>query len=222
MMKNLKRLSLLNIHDLSFALTSAALPFALIHLITALVMVIVRPDESIMIAGMLFPFTVGLAAMSLTSNSLQVHFLYAVKFGSTRKAALTLTLSHAAILTVCTAALCGALAAFERTCAMPIWRFLSGNPQLSVDDFGFVWWSIPLGAVIGYLVGLIYGALLLKFAGKALWMFMLAWVGVLTMFQNLPWKTHEVTNVLIPAAAAAGIAASVWAVCTIRKIDIKN
>lgn len=212
--KKLKQLLQLNLDDLPIALGMVSLPWLLIHLVTGVVMVGIHPDESIMIAGTLLPIAVGLAACTVTMGNTQITFVQAVKFGSTRKTALALTLAQTAIETLEATALGLFLLFLERVGSMPFWRFLSGNPELLVDDFGFVWWSIPLGAVIGFAVGLLYGAALLRFGTKALRGFLVVWFGGLAGVQLLPWKTHEVTNVLFPVLALLGILGAVWSVWT--------
>lgn len=214
MWKKFTALFALNRDDLWIALGMSGLPFLLVHLVTAGVMVLVRPDESIFVGGMLLPFSVGIAAFSVTAGNVQVTFSQAVRFSATRKHALVLTLGLAGSLTALSAALGCLLIAFERGPAMDLWRVLSRNPELLVDDFGFVWWAIPLGAVVGFTVGLLYGAALLRFGGLAVAGFMIIWFGGIAGVQLLPWKTHEVTNILLPALVLLGVLGVVWSVWT--------
>ena len=220
MWNKLKHLLLLNKDDLPVSLGFVAGPWLLIHLVTAAVMLIIRPDESILIAGVLLPITVGLAAFTVTSGNAMITFSYAVKFSSTRKTALTLTLAQTGAETLVATLLGCLLLILERTIAMPFWRFLSSNPALLVDDFGFVWWAIPVGAVVGYLIGLVYGTCVLRFGGKAIWMFFLLWMGFLVIFQHLPWKTHEVTNILIPVLIVLLLLSAVWSVWSLLRLSI--
>lgn len=219
MWKKLKALLALNLADLSVALAFVAGPWLLVHLVTCVVMLVVRPDESIMISGMMLPFTVGFAAFAVTTGNTMLTFSHAVKFSSTRKTALTLTLCQTAIETLFGAVLGGLLLVLERTCSMPVWRFLSGNPALLVDDFGFVWWAVPLGALVGYLIGLWYGATILKLGSKGYWVFLCIWLGGMTVFQLLPWKTHEVTNILIPVSVVIAVLAAAWSVWTLLRFS---
>lgn len=218
--KKLKQLLQLNLDDLPIALGMVSLPWLLIHLVTGVVMVGMHPDESIMIAGTLLPIAVGLAAYTVTMGNTQITFVQAVKFGSTRKTALALTLAQTAIETLEATALGLFLLFLERVGSMPFWRFLSGNPELLVDDFGFVWWAIPAGAAVGYIIGLWYGATVLRFGPKAYWAFMIVWVGGLAVFQSLPWKTHEVTNILIPVLVVLAALATAWSVRSLLRISI--
>ena len=64
MWNKLKALLALNLEDIPVALGFVVAPWLLIHLVTCVVMLIVRPDESIMISGMMLPFTVGLACFA--------------------------------------------------------------------------------------------------------------------------------------------------------------
>ena len=210
MWKQIKGLLSLNKDDLWIALGMACGPFFLVHLVTNLVMVGIHPRETIMIGGMVLPFSAGLAAFTVTAGNCQISFSQAVRFGCTRSRARKLVLAIAGILTVISTAAAFLLLVFERLCAMPLWRFLSGRPDLLLDDFGFVWWGVPLGAAIGFLLGLLYAALLLRFGTKGITAWLILWFGGLAMIQVLPWKTHEVTNVLFPALGIAAVLAVIW------------
>ena len=210
MWKQIKGLLSLNKDDLWIALGMACGPFFLVHLVTNLVMVGIHPRETIMIGGMVLPFSAGLAAFTVTAGNCQISFSQAVRFGCTRSRARKLVLAMAGILTVISTAAAFLLLVFERLCAMPLWRFLSGRPDLLLDDFGFFWWGVPLGAAIGFLLGLLYAALLLRFGTKGITAWLILWFGGLAMIQVLPWKTHEVTNVLFPALGIAAVLAVIW------------
>ena len=210
MMKQIKSLLLLNKEDLWIALGMACGPFFLVHLVTNLVMVGIHPRETIMIGGMVLPFSAGLAAFTVTAGNCQISFSQAVRFGCTRSRARKLVLAMAGILTVISTAAAFLLLVFERLCAMPLWRFLSGRPDQLLDDFGFVWWGVPLGSAIGFQLGLLYAALLLRFGAKGITAWLILWFGGLAMIQVLPWKTHEVTNVLFPALGIAAVLAVIW------------
>ena len=218
--QKLKKLLALNADDLPVALGFVAGPWLLIHLVTCAVMLIVRPDESIMISGMLLPFAVGIAAFTVTSGNTQITFLQAVKFSSTRKTALKLTLLQTLLESALALVLGVALLAFERNLAMPMWRILSGNMGLLVDDFGYVWWAVPAGTAVGYLVGLWYGTLVLRYSKKGFWLFYFLCIGSPAALQLLPWKTHEVTNILIPVLIAALILSAVWSVWALLRLSI--
>jgi len=220
MWKKLKALLALNLDDIPVALGFVAAPWLLIHLVTCVVMAAVRPDESIMISGMLLPITVGIACFAVTSGNTMVTFSTAVKMSTTRRTALKLTLCQTAIEAVQALALGLFLLFLERFGSMPVWRFLSGNEGLLVDDFGIVWWALPAGALVGYLIGLWYGALVLRYSRKGFWVFYFLCIGSPAAMQLLPWKTHEVTNILIPALVAALILSAVWSVWALLRLSI--
>lgn len=218
--KKLKALLALNLEDIPVALGFVAGPWLLIHLVTCVVMLVVRPDESIMISGMLLPITVGLACFAVTSGNTMLTFSHAVKMSTTRKTALKLVLCQTAIESLQALALGAFLLFLERFASMPVWRFLSGNPELLVDDFGFVWWAIPAGFAAGYLIGLWYGTLVLRYSRKGFWLFYFLCIGSPAAMQLLPWKTHEVTNILIPALIAALIVSAVWSIWALLRLSI--
>ena len=218
----LKQLLLLNRSDLLYAAGTPALPFALIHLITMGVMYFIHPDESILISGVLLPICVGIAAFAVTAGNVQVNFAHAVRCSVTRKRALALTVGLTGLESLFALAVGAVLMAYERCLAMDVWRFLSGDPGLLVDDFGFVWWALPLGWLAGYLLGFLYGALILRFGSKATWLPALFWFGCVFGMQLLPWKTHEVTNVLFPALALGAALSAAWAVRSMLRLSISK
>ena len=122
MWNKLKALLALNLEDIPVALGFVVAPWLLIHLVTCVVMLIVRPDESIMISGMMLPFTVGLACFAVTSGNTMTTFTNAVKFSATRKTALKLTLCQTAIESAQAMALGMFLLFLERVGSMPFWR----------------------------------------------------------------------------------------------------
>lgn len=220
MWKKIKALLALNKSDLLIALGLTAAPWLIIHLITSGVMLIVRPYESIFVSGMLLPLSVGIAAFTVTAGNAQMTFSQAVRFSCSRKRALPMVLAMAGLMSFLSMAVGSLLLALERTCSMPVWRVLSGNTGLLVDDFGFVWWGIPLGTVIGFALGLIYAVLLLRFGNKGVTAWMILWFGGMAAFQALPWRTHEVTNVLIPVLAVLLVLSVVWSVRSMLKLSI--
>lgn len=212
MWKQIKGLLAINKSDLLIALGMTCLPWLLVHLVTAGVMLILRPDESILIGGMVLPFSVGIAAYTVTAGNAQITFTQAIQFSCSRKRAMPLALGMAGLMTALAVAVGSLLLALERLCAMPVWRLLSGDPKLLVDDFDFVWWGIPLGAAVGFALGLFYAALLLRFGSKGVYAYLVLWFGGLIGFQALPWRTYEVTNVLFPALGALAVLAVAWSV----------
>lgn len=193
------------------ALFITAFPFLLIHLITAGVMVILRPDESIYIGCMILSLSVGFSAFMAGSGNILTLFPLAVRLGSSRKMALSLTLSMTALQTLTCLAGAYLLLLFERCSALPLWQWLSRNPGLLVDDFGLVWWGPLLGWGAGFLLGLCYAAGLLRFGSKAQWGTLTLWLVLCALFPRLPWKTHEVTDILFPVLTvllALGVLAS--------------
>jgi len=218
--KKLTCLLKLNASDLRPVLGMVALPWLLVHVVTAGVMLLVRPDESIFISGILLPICVGVAVFMATSGNTMVTFSQAVKFSATRKTALKLTLLQTLLESALALALGLALLAFERNLAMPLWRVLSGNMGLLVDDFGYVWWAIPAGFAAGYLIGLWYGTLVLRYSRKGFWLFYFLCIGSPAAMQLLPWKTHEVTNILIPVLIAALILSAVWSIWALLRLSI--
>lgn len=220
MWKELKSLSAVNGSDWAVVLAGPAAVFLLLQLIIDGVMLAIKPDESILISCILMAMVTGVCCYIISHGNFLITFPQLVRYGVTRKRAFALVGGMTGLMALSSAVLSSLLILFERTFAMHIWRFLSGNPALLVDDFGYIWWAVPLGALGGWLIGLIGAAIVLRFGSKGQLAGVLLYFGGLFGFQMLPWKTHEVTNVLIPALVVFAIAATVWAVWTLLRLRI--
>ena len=220
MWKEIKALAEVNYTDWLVVFGGPAAVFLLVQLIIDGVMLAVKPDESVLISCVLLSMVTGVCCYIISHGNFLLNFPHLVRFGVTRKRAFALVGGMTGLMTLGSALFSSGLLLFERVFAMHIWRFLSGNPALLVDDFGYVWWGVPLGALAGWVIGLFAAALVLRFGGKGQLMGALLYFGGLFGFQALPWKTHTVVDVLIPALVVFAIAAAVWAVWTLLRLRI--
>lgn len=220
MWNEIKAFSKVNYTDWLVALGAPAAVFLLLQLIIDGVMLAIRPDETIFMSCALLAMVAAVCCFAVSHGNFSINYPQLIRFGLTRKRAFGVVGGMTGLMLLGCAALSGALILFERTLSMSIWRSLSGNPALLVDDFGFVWWAVPLAALGGWLVGLFGAALVLRFGGKGQLFGFILYFGGLFGFQLLPWKTHEVTNILIPALVLFAIAAVVWSVWTLLRLRI--
>ena len=109
--------------------------FLVIQFIISAVMLLLRPEESILISGTLLPFAGGFILFALTQRLVLVDFQNGVRMGRTRRKMLGLTLAliGADALLVSLSALL--LPWLERTLCIRLWALLARRP-----------WSMPPAA----------------------------------------------------------------------------
>ncbi len=234
--KKFKQLIRLNSDDLILYFSVVGGVFLLIHLITACVLFFGDVGSSPMVSGVVLPIVAGFMAVIATISHVGVAFTDALRFGQTRKTALALTLGLSAFETISMAVLSLLLTILERCFAPHLWTALSGAggyvmdspvpvPEgstavetglLYVEDVSLSWWwalLIPLGCL---LLGLIIGAFLQRFGGKAGWILWGVWMVVCFGPQLLPWDRlpslplFPVVYVLAPLVALALLIWSLW------------
>jgi len=220
MWKEIKDFSEVNYTDWLVVLGGPAAIFLLLQLIIDGVMIAIKPDETIFMSCVLLAMVAFVCCFAVSHGNFTINYPQLIRFGLTRKRAFRVVGGMTGLMLLGCAALSTALILFERTLSMHIWRSFSRNPALLVEDFGFVWWAVPLAALGGWLVGLFGAALVLRFGGKGQMFGFTLYFGGLIGFQALPWKTHEVTNILIPALVVFAIAAAVWSVWTLLRLRI--
>ena len=155
-----------------------------------LVMVLIRPEESILISGTLLPFAGAFSLFALTQRLVLVTFQDGVRMGRTRRQMLGLTLAliGADALLVSLSALL--LPWLERTLCIRLWALLARRPGaavmveapgggqlwdpsydtglLRVEDFGLdAWWLAPLILLAGLLLGFLLAALTQRFGPRS-------------------------------------------------------
>ena len=102
--------------------------FLVIQFIISVVMVLIRPEESILISGTLLPFAGAFSLFALTQRLVLVDFQDGVRMGRTRRQMLGLTLAliGADALLVSLSALL--LPWLERTLCIRLWALLARRP----------------------------------------------------------------------------------------------
>lgn len=206
--------------------------FLVIQFIISVVMVLIRPEESILISGTLLPFAGAFSLFALTQRLVLVTFQDGVRMGRTRRQMLGLTLAliGAAALLVSLSALL--LPWLERTLCIRLWALLARRPGaavmveapgggqlwdpsydtglLRVEDFGLdAWWLAPLILLAGLLLGFLLAALTQRFGPRS---YLLPSILYLYLIFGPRAEWLRDVRLLLPAALllAAGLACSLW------------
>ena len=195
-------------------------------------MVLIRPEESILISGTLLPFAGAFSLFALTQRLVLVTFQDGVRMGRTRRQMLGLTLAliGADALLVSLSALL--LPWLERTLCIRLWALLARRPGaavmveapgggqlwdpsydtglLRVEDFGLdAWWLAPLILLAGLLLGFLLAALTQRFGPRS---YLLPSILYLYLIFGPRAEWLRDVRLLLPAALllAAGLACSLW------------
>lgn len=206
--------------------------FLVIQFIISVVMVLIRPEESILISGTLLPFAGAFSLFALTQRLVLVTFQDGVRMGRTRRQMLGLTLAliGADALLVSLSALL--LPWLERTLCIRLWALLARRPGaavmveapgggqlwdpsydtglLRVEDFGLdAWWLAPLILLAGLLLGFLLAALTQRLGPRSYFLPSILYL-YLIFGPRAEWLRD--IRLLLPAALllAAGLAWSLW------------
>jgi len=206
--------------------------FLVIQFIISVVMVLIRPEESILISGTLLPFAGAFSLFALTQRLVLVTFQDGVRMGRTRRQMLGLTLAliGADALLVSLSALL--LPWLERTLCIRLWALLARRPGaavmveapgggqlwdpsydtglLRVEDFGLdAWWLAPLILLAGLLLGFLLAALTQRLGPRSYFLPSILYL-YLIFGPRAEWLRD--VRLLLPAALllAAGLAWSLW------------
>lgn len=218
--------------------------FLLIHVISALALKFSGENTSILLSGILLPIFAGVVMALLGAGHVLLTFAQAVRFSQTRRRALSLAAGQIGVECALAVALCAGLSALERAFAPAFWKWLIGAQtitwgiggrripegsvwapdltELFIEDFAIVWWGLPCIILGAAALGFIGGAIILRFGKQGGWAIWGAWMLGCLGLPRLPWRTHEVTNVLVPALIIAGVAAFLWSVWSLLRAVIRE
>lgn len=193
----LKKLIRLNLDDMWLALGVVGGIFLLIHVVTAVILHFFFESEysSLMISGVILPSTSALVILMISLGHTLAAYTLAVKFSQTRRRALGLTLGLVSFEALCSMGLAALLALLERAIAPRFWMWLTGTQYVTVwrggqgrldespwaatlfvEDFSLDWWWFPLLAAAAVLLGLIIGAVILRFGRRGGWTIWCIWM----------------------------------------------
>ncbi len=247
--KMLKKLILNERADFALGLGLVGGAFVLTHLITAVVMVWLKPDTSVMLSGGILPVVAGAFTLIAAIGNLMVTFSLALRFGQTRRRALGLSLGLTAVEAAASMLLAGLLAWAERGFAPALWGWLAGAETVSVgikppipapppgvsvwavgpsgdlfvEPIALAWWWYPAIALGCMAAGLLFGAVVQRFGSRGLWGIWAAWMALCILGPHLPvWQEHTVLDwMFLPALAVFAAAALVWSVWSLLHTSVK-
>lgn len=206
--------------------------FLVIQFIISVVMVLIRPEESILISGTLLPFAGAFSLFALTQRLVLVTFQDGVRMGHTRRQMLGLTLALIGADTLLVSLSALLLPWLERTLCIRLWALLARRPGaavmveapgggqlwdpsydtglLRVEDFGLdAWWLAPLILLAGLLLGFLLAALTQRLGPRSYFLPSILYL-YLIFGPRAEWLRD--VRLLLPAALllAAGLAWSLW------------
>lgn len=206
--------------------------FLLTQGIICAVMVLLRPEESVLVTGLLIPAILSFCLTLLVSQNITIVFEAGLRMGRTRREMRNVALWLTGAELLLAIGLCVALILLERTACMPLWAFLAGRPGavvmenapgggqlwepifatgvLRVEDFSFPVWQDLLLLLIGGGLGFVDGVVSRRFGGRyAMVLWMPAWI----LFLNRGWILERVPAVAGPWLLAGGIFLLVVGIC---------
>ncbi len=245
----LRKLIRANREDFVLGLGLVCGAFVLTHLITAVVMVWLKPDTSVMLSGAILPVLAGVFTLIAAVANLTVSFWLALRCGQTRRRALGLSLGLTAVEAAAVTLLAGLLAWAERGFAPALWGWLAGAETVSVgikppvpepppgvsvwvvgpsgdlfvEPIALTWWWYPVIALGCMAAGLLIGAVVQRFGSRGLWGVWAAWMALCILGPHLPfWQEHTVLDwMFLPALAVFAVAALIWSVWSLLHAMIK-
>lgn len=241
----LKKLIRLNLDDLWLTVGVVGFFFLLIHLGTAVVLHFFFASEhsSLLLSGVVLPIVSAIVIAILSLGHTMLNFTTAVKFSQNRQRALGLTLGLVGFEALCSMGFAALLALLERAVAPRFWMWLTGADGLSigrgghsflltagdnpllVEDFSLDWWWFPLLAAAAVLLGIIMGALILRFGRRGSWVLLVLWMAICFAPQLLPWDASWFTLPWQYMAVGGGIivlAGLTWSVRYLLRAPIKS
>lgn len=241
----LKKLIRLNLDDLWLTVGVVGFFFLLIHLGTAVVLHFFFASEhsSLLLSGVVLPIVSAIVIAILSLGHTMLNFTTAVKFSQNRQRALGLTLGLVGFEALCSMGFAALLALLERAVAPRFWMWLTGADGLSigrgghsflltagdnpllVEDFSLDWWWFPLLAAAAVLLGIIMGALILRFGRRGSWVLLVLWMTICFAPQLLPWDASWFTLPWQYMAVGGGIivlAGLTWSVRYLLRAPIKS
>ena len=242
----LKKLIRLNLDDMWIALGVVGGLFLLLHLGTAVVLHFFFASEhsSLLLSGAVLPITSAIVIVILSLGHSLLNFTTAVKFSQNRRRALGLTLGLVGFEAACSMGFAALLALLERAVAPRFWMWLTGAQYMTiwrsgqvrqddsswattlfVENLSLDWWWFPLLAAAAVLLGVIMGALILRFGQRGSSVLLVIWMAICFSPQLLPWDASWFTfpwQYLAAVGGIFGVACLGWSVWYLLRAPIKN
>lgn len=161
--------------------------FLLLQGIICAIMILLRPEESVLLTGSLAPLILCFCLVMLGMQNITCVFESGLAMGRTRREMAGAALKLALLELVLAGLLCGALIVLERLVCIQLWALLAGRPGavimmeapgggqlwepifdtgvLRIEDFSLPFWMDPLILLGGSVLGFVGGAVSQRFGG---------------------------------------------------------
>ena len=201
-------------------LLGVAVTFAAIHLVTAVVLAVARPDTVPMVSGYVLPVAAGSALLLCTFQHTGGAFEQALRLGRTRRGALGGVLA----LTLLNGAPGYVVGTEGRALPAPApgAPAVAPDPELLAVAGAFPWWAwlaIALGCA---LAGFVMGALMQRLGPKVLWGLWGVWLVWMLWLYSPPLRELLRQGWVIPAAGLAVLALTVWSVWSLLHAVVRR
>ena len=234
MLLKFKKLLYVNRDDLALYAGVLGGVFLVTHIITFFAVKFSGEGSSLLLSGAILPVVAALFLLITTGGHVQMTYLHALRMGQTRKRAFTLSASIVLLEGAAAMTFAALLTLLERAFAPSFWMWLAGAKEvaigrenilvypegyvrgdttlLAIEDFTLAWYWWPLLLLGGIALGLIVGAVTQRFGSRGVSFLWAVYFTAIIGWNALPWRTHEVTNVLIPALVVLVAAGFIWSV----------
>lgn len=219
--------------------------FLLGEIVILCVMAFLKPDTSILLAGIVMPIVAAFSLFLMSFTNSWVMFDLALRFGRTRRQGLGLVAGLLALEGVFTMGLAALLAAIERFLLPGLWARLAGfdgwewmstapvpegaerlpSAFLQVEDFVLAWWWYPVLWAAALAFGLFAGVLLQRLGPKGAWVLWCLWMGACFGPQLLGfnmWFIGDWNLGLILVCVVLALAGFVWAVWSMLHAVVRS
>lgn len=220
-MKRFKSVFLLNTDDFLLYLSLLFFPFLAVHLIMLAVMVIAKPENTVLICGIILAIITAVIGFTSSYAHNSLSFSQYVAFGLTRKRALCLSTSISIAQALCSAGIAIALATLEQRFTLSLCRCFRGQTVSVEINIPVEWWVFVLAALGGVVLGLISSGVIQRFGRAGAWGLYGVFMAVCFSPYYLPWEKYTITDWLFPLLLLGTIAALIWAIHTLLHATIK-
>ena len=217
--------------------------FLLIHIVTALAVMLSGEGTSLMVSSILLPIAAGVGMLILGAGHVLLTFVQAVQFGQTRRTALALTAAQLLTETAFAGGLAWGLSALEQKLAPGFWLWLTGaeyitygidgrripegaayvwpGDELLIETFVLDWWWILL-IVLGCAgLGFVGGAVVQRFGKRGGWTLWGIFMVVCLGLPRLPWARYTIVDWLFPLLGVLAAASLVWSIWSLLRAVIR-
>ena len=225
MLKQLKKLIVLNKADFYLCIGLIGGIFLLTQIIIGVVMAVAKPDEGVRVSAFILVLAAFFMMLGVTSANIMTTYLHSIQFGCTRRRGLALTMELVGVEYLVTIAVVVIGALIEDRLCPDLWKALAGRSmelEFFLDGIRPPWWVIPAAPAAGAALGLIAAAIIQRFGRVGGWFLWGLWMVICVGQSFLPWEEHWFSSPwLLPLGIALGLAAVLWSVWSLLHASIK-